>query len=532
MLYPLITSINGIDLKDNQTFYGFDGKTGVIVEINRETGVCKVVNPTNWRFLRRGSDVAFINNVFYIVASNKVYMFDVKANELLRKSISVSRAYGVAVDEQFIYVSTRTNINVYDIVSHKLVNMYEKQSIGDCSLSLNGNDLFLCDKDQSLVTVVDKSKGTKKFMFPTKDINPLGIVATDKVVYTSHNVKTVYLDVLKDKKGNDKHISDSKAVIHKTSYKHENNSVLADGYVLEITYLVEIDTIADDIKPLEEVEWEIALPISNRRQQLLSLEPIGDFPSKIKAFQNSTHQKIAFNIPSITSEHRSTIGYRAKLNLLSQSFYLTDDMFDENYGKDVDKAYLEDDGSLNMDNKYLIEIASNFKRIKGIVSRAKAIRNFVFSKLNYDMYDGGNQLKNYEALQQGKGLCQQYTECLLALYRLCGIPCRSMGQYKYYLYMNSTHTLNYQTENEANHIWVEILLPKGEWATIEVNPDDVLINNKYKEEGFMVTFWNKIHFPSPDKYSFEKIYHKNGIAICSDYSINHVFLKLVESNTI
>ena len=185
-----------------------------------------------------------------------------------------------------------------------------------------------------------------------------------------------------------------------------------------------------------------------------------------------------------------------------------------------------------MNHPYLIEIAERFKKIKGVISRAKAIRDFVFERLEYNIYNGGGNLKNYEALQEGKGLCQQYTECLLALYRLCGIPCRSMGQYKYYVFINPTHTLDYQTENEANHIWIEILLPNGEWATVEVNPDDVLINGKYKEEGFLNTLWNKIQFPSPDAYSFEKIYHKDGMAICDDYSINHVLFKLIDNNNV
>ncbi len=74
-------------------------------------------------------------------------------------------------------------------------------------------------------------------------------------------------------------------------------------------------------------------------------------------------------------------------------------------------------------------------------------------------------------LERGIGSCGEYVGVLLALARLNGIACRTVGRYKCPPKANQR---DIPLEPDYNHVWIEFYVPGYGWLPMESNPDDII----------------------------------------------------------
>ena len=75
---------------------------------------------------------------------------------------------------------------------------------------------------------------------------------------------------------------------------------------------------------------------------------------------------------------------------------------------------------------------------------------------------------------------------LLALFRLNGIACRTIGRYKC---PQKSELRNLPLEPDYNHVWLEFYVPDIGWLPMESNVDDVLEQGPYPTRFFMGLAW-------------------------------------------
>jgi transglutaminase-like putative cysteine protease len=79
-------------------------------------------------------------------------------------------------------------------------------------------------------------------------------------------------------------------------------------------------------------------------------------------------------------------------------------------------------------------------------------------------------------LERGVGSCGEYVGALLALARLNGIACRTIGRYKCPPYAEQQRV---PLQPDFNHVWLEFYVPGFGWLPMESNPDDVVEQGPY-----------------------------------------------------
>lgn len=127
--------------------------------------------------------------------------------------------------------------------------------------------------------------------------------------------------------------------------------------------------------------------------------------------------------------------------------------------------------------------------------KAKKIFDFVNTYMSYDSAEANKGA--YNALLTGKGVCEDYSDLMVAMARAVGIPSRVV--YGYWVDSKSLLT-NIQDITNFSHSWVEFYLPEYGWIFAEptvdpkkVTTDDYFAN--YADGGhFALTYKNNIGF--------------------------------------
>ncbi len=102
---------------------------------------------------------------------------------------------------------------------------------------------------------------------------------------------------------------------------------------------------------------------------------------------------------------------------------------------------------------------------KNILKVVKAIREYVYSKLEYRY--NKRYTRPVETLKEGEGTCGKYTELLLGLMRLCGVPCRAVGDFKVPNYKLQYGFLRTISRPDYDHVWIEFYIPDVGWVSME-----------------------------------------------------------------
>jgi transglutaminase-like putative cysteine protease len=155
-----------------------------------------------------------------------------------------------------------------------------------------------------------------------------------------------------------------------------------------------------------------------------------------------------------------------------------------------------------------------------------SIRNYVYDHLSYGIKPHIDTPDL--ALRRGVGSCGEYVGVLLALARLNGIACRTVGRYKCPAY---PLTRNVPMEPDFNHVWMEFYLPGIGWLPMESNPDDMIEGGPYPTRFFMGLAW--YHAEMSKDVPFEALIsegipvNKQRVSI-GQLAINHVQFTILE----
>ncbi|PSB57862.1 transglutaminase, partial [filamentous cyanobacterium CCP1] len=125
----------------------------------------------------------------------------------------------------------------------------------------------------------------------------------------------------------------------------------------------------------------------------------------------------------------------------------------------------------------------------------------------------------------GVGSCGEYVGILLALARLNGIACRTVGRYKC---PADPDRRNIPLEPDFNHVWIEFYVPGYGWLPMESNVDDVIEGGPYPTRFFMGLPW--FHAEISKGIPFERIAASDlpeEISI-GDLSLNHIRFTILD----
>jgi transglutaminase-like putative cysteine protease len=277
----------------------------------------------------------------------------------------------------------------------------------------------------------------------------------------------------------------------------------------------------EEISPLDEVditslEWHIALPANTPRQTVRSVEAIGiPFTEKIK-----DGQRVAVFKFDIASHQGFVFGWKALLELRGIKYQLkpTDVERIPALSLEYQRKYLVDDDDLAMDNPLITTAAKEAIGTEtNLLRKILKIRNYVYDRLSYAIKP---HIDTPEIVwERGTGSCGEYVGVLLALARLNGIACRTVGRYKCPPYADRQ---NIPLEPDFNHVWIEFFVPGYGWLPMESNVDDVIENGPYPTRFFMGLPW--YHVEMGKDITFESIQTPDQSLDVSigDLAINHV----------
>jgi len=150
-----------------------------------------------------------------------------------------------------------------------------------------------------------------------------------------------------------------------------------------------------------------------------------------------------------------------------------------------------------------------------ILRKMLKIRNYVYDRLSYALTP---QIDPPDVvLSRGIGSCGEYVGVLLALARLNGIACRTVGRYKS---PPQPDLIGIPLTTLYNHVWLEFYVPGIGWLPMESNPDDVVERGPYPTRFFMGLPW--YHVEMSKDIPFERTnYRDQGIRI-GDLALNHI----------
>jgi transglutaminase-like putative cysteine protease len=192
--------------------------------------------------------------------------------------------------------------------------------------------------------------------------------------------------------------------------------------------------------------------------------------------------------------------------------------------EEFEQLYLVDNDDLAMDTAMIRRAAQDAIGTETTIMRKMLkIRNYVYDRLSYGIRP---KIDTPDvALERGIASCGEYVGVLMALARLNGIPCRTVGRYKCPPYPEQR---NVPLAPDFNHVWLEFYVPGLGWLPMESNVDDVKERGPYPERFFMGLAW--YHTELGKGIKFEKMTADNLPEDFSlgDLAVNHIRFRILD----
>ena len=440
-------------------------------------------------------------------------------------------ANGIAVTESVVYVACQKYgyIQVFARDSAELVTRFPAPGIGVETLAIRDDELWVCDRDEQTVYCMDRATGDIRFSLLTPLTSPSGITfhaddAGKERCYIAYALEEPYIRDDPNSENPYQLTFRDRTFIHPLNVYRSSDgyATLSNGYLVEMSYV-------EELLPLDEVtitdlEWRIALPAETKRQRIRSVEPVG------MAFTEELQkgQRVAvFKFPMLKPNERRIFGWRATLELYSIKYQITPSMLDaaaETVPPEFLQDYLIDNDDLAMDQPIIQQAAKDAVGTEtNALRQMLKIRNYVYDRLSYGIKPHIDTPD--VALERGVGSCGEYVGIILALARLNGIPCRTIGRYKC---PPHPELMGVPLEPDFNHVWIEFYVPGIGWLPMESNVDDVQERGPYPTRFFMGLSW--YHMEIGKGISFEKIKapDKPDETSIGDLAINHVRFRILD----
>ncbi|ABA23000.1 Transglutaminase-like protein [Trichormus variabilis ATCC 29413] len=511
-----------------------DSIKGHLLEIDPKTDNSKILNPHQAKEFTDVTGLAVWEDELWVTRGNSVYVSKLSSLGLEHFVTLPYSADGVAVWQSTVYVSCHRlgYILIFDRDTRKEITRFYAPGVGIENLAVNGNTLWVCDRTEQTVYSMDRATGEVKFSVLTPFESPTGIALNVDAETGKENLYVAYASeepYIRDNPNADPNHEltyRDRTFIHPLYYHHEPDKhyALSNGYLIEMSY-------AEEISPLEEVyipevEWRIALPSETERQKIRHIEPIG-IPFTEEVIDG---QRVAvFKFDALVPGERHIFGWKALLEVRGIKYRITPKEVENipELSPEFQERYLVDDDDLAMDTSIVRRAAEEAVGSEtNLLRKMYSIRNYVYDELSYG-------IKPYIdtpdiVLERGVGSCGEYVGVLLALCRLNGIPCRTVGRYKCPPHAEQQGV---PLQPDFNHVWLEFYIPGFGWLPMESNPDDLGRGSQYPTRFFMGLCW--YHIEIGKGVSFETISSqgkrltKDDIPI-GDLAINHIRFTIVK----
>jgi transglutaminase-like putative cysteine protease len=514
---------------DGNRLLAIDTVRGYLVSIDPATNNTIILNPHHVADWIGATGLTLGDDTFWFAKGQEVF----SCNRQTLTPINFTRlpypVTGVAIWESTLYVSCQKSgyIHVFDRHTGELLHKISQPGMGTETLTVDQGDLWVCDRDEQTVYCLDRTTGAIQFSALTPFAAPTGITfyadgeekPTCYVAYADEepyirddpNAKSPYQLTFRDR-----------TFIHPL-YIHHNPTdhyTRSNGFLVEMSYVEELLPL--EAVTLNQVEWRIALPSDTLRQRVRHVESIGhEFEIEEKA-----GQKVAvFKFDRINPHQGGLIGWKAVIEMYGLKYSLAPADIDDSLTLPTELAqYLVDDDDLAMDTETMRQAAKEAAGTEtNVLRKMLKIRNYVYDRLSYGIQPHIDTPD--VALARGVGSCGEYVGVLLALSRLNGIACRTIGRYKCPAYPDRR---NLPLQPDFNHVWLEFYVPGVGWLPMESNMDDTIERGPYPQRFFMGLAW--YHTEIGKGISFEKMKASDKPEHISmgDLAINHIRFRILD----
>jgi transglutaminase-like putative cysteine protease len=511
-----------------------DAIRGYLLTVNPHNNNTAILNPHRVEDFVGVTGIAFSEDTIWVTRENSIY-FAKLTDFVLQHFVTLPYpANGIAIWQSTIYVTCQKAgyILIFSGQTGKEITRFRTPGIGVENLTIKGEELWVTDISEQTVYRLDRATGKLKFSVLTPFENPTGLAFyTDpqtgkETLYVAYAQEEPYIRDNPNADPNHEIQYRDRTFIHPLyfHYDPERRFALSNGYLIEMSYVEELSPL-DEVE-LQNVEWRIALPAQTDRQKVRQIEAIGlPFTEEVQ-----DGQRVAvFKFDSLKPGERHIFGWQAILEVWSIKYRLTPRDV-ENLPElpfEFQTRYLVDNDNLAMDTSIIRRAAKEAIGTEtNLLRQMYKIRNYVYDRLSYSIKPHIDTPD--VALERGVGSCGEYLGVLLALARLNGIACRTVGRYKCPLH---PELIGVPLQPDFNHVWMEFYVPGFGWLPMESNPDDIAETGPYPSRFFMGLAW--YHAEIGKGIPFAKLMidgsavEKELISI-GDLAINHVSFTILQ----
>jgi transglutaminase-like putative cysteine protease len=520
-------ALSGLAAMDN-ALLALDTIRGYLLHIDLLTDNTTIFNPYQVDEFIGATGLGIQGRTVWFAQEENVYSWnldDPQPKHFVTQPYAVD---GLAVWQSTLYVASQREgyISVYELGKGRLITQLRMPGVGIENLTVRGEELWICDRTEQTVYCMDRATREIKFHVLTPFEYPTGLAFyTDfktgqDILYVSYAFEEPY--VRDNPNANPSHelTYRDRTFIHPLHVYHNptDHYALSNGYLVEMSYCEELLPLEDmQGLDLQNLEWRIALPAETHRQKVLKVDPIG------LPFTEEIHdgQRVAlFKFNVLHYHERHIFGWKALLELRGIKYLHTPEDTEDLPGlpPEFQARYLVDDDDLAMNTATIRWAAQEaISTETNLLRKILKIRNYVYDRLSYSIKPHIDTPD--VALERGTGSCGEYVGVLLALARLNGIACRTVGRYK--CPQQADHH-NLPLVPDYNHVWLEFYIPGYGWLPMESNPDDVNERGPYPTRFFMGLPWHHVEIGKGIRFETIQSPNKPEELGIGELAINHI----------
>jgi transglutaminase-like putative cysteine protease len=506
-----------------------DTVRGYLIQIDPQTHNTIILNPYQMEDWIDVTGLAVCQDTLWFTRGQEVFCCD---RLTLMPKVFTQLPYpadGVAVSESTVYVSCQKSgyIHCFERSTGELNNRLPLPGIGAATLTLFEDALWVCDRTEQTVYCLDKTTGKIQLSALTPFSSPTGIAfyapspEQEPICYIAYANEEPY--IRDDPNADDPYqlTFRDRTFIHPLYVYNnpEEHYTLSNGYLVELSYVEELLPL--DALTINNAEWRIALPSDTLRQRVRHVEPIGhDF-----TIEEQEGQRVAvFKFDQLKPHQGGLLGWKVILEMYSLKYYLSPDVVENQPLPPEFQRYLVDDDELAMDSP-IIQVAAReaIGTETHVLRKMLKIRNYVYDRLSYGIQP---KIDTPDvALDRGVASCGEYVGILLALTRLNGIACRTIGRYKC---PPHPERRNIPLEPDFNHVWLEFYVPGVGWLPMESNVDDIIERGPYPQRFFMGLAWYHTELGKGIKFTKMTADNLPEKFSLGDLAINHIRYRILD----